>query len=725
MTTNDTSDAATPFSIIVPVYNAPAVVDTLLGSLLKHSTDAMVAEILVGDDASDTATAALLDEHAARNPKLTVIHRSENIGFLSNVNDLFGRAKSGRVILLNSDTIVPPHWVERFAACLDNDPAIALAMPLSTNASHVTVRPARGQSWRDVDAVLSQIAPTYPDAPSAVGCALAIRKALIERGLLFDPCYGNGYWEDADLHFHVNSSGRRSVIVDNLLIHHENGSPSFSQESDPHAISRTNEITFRQKWWPQYTAGLRSFEARGPLGHLRHEDSHHSCRFELISDLDVLFVLPAFIPRIGGIHVVVRMVEQLIKQDIRAAVCVYGEVDWRHVRFRGVASPFVDPDDVAKSCASVRTVIATHFDSFDTARRLAQRLGSRLAYFVQGPEAAFGNGRSALQVASDYREADEVIVVSAALGRYVESISNVTPRRIRLGPSRHVFRPLDRIGRDPASIAVCLRPNSLKGTGKALTNACIAEQAGFRIHVFGAEIECDMLERAEYHGNLNHHDIAELMNRVGFYLDCSYIEGLGLLPLEAAFCGAVPIVGAPHGLQGLLADRENNFVLPTEHENAAFFEGLHRKAIGGEIEPMRDNARALSDKVSEELAVSDFMQALNLQPSNAFNPARCHVALAAAPVLSTDDPWARQTIAHATALLDSTSWRVTEPLRVAAAALRGRRYRSPRPPTSPAEALPLIAAITGSTSWGATWPLRACSRVLKRLVHVSQSVQQQ
>ena len=42
--------------------------------------------------------------------------------------------------------------------------------------------------------------------------------------------------------------------------------------------------------------------------------------------------------------------------------------------------------------------------------------------------------------------------------------------------------------------------------------------------------------------------IADLLSRTEFLIDHSYLEGLGLVPLEAAFCGCVPIIaskGAP------------------------------------------------------------------------------------------------------------------------------------------------------------------------------------
>lgn len=58
------------------------------------------------------------------------------------------------------------------------------------------------------------------------------------------------------------------------------------------------------------------------------------------------------------------------------------------------------------------------------------------------------------------------------------------------------------------------------------------------------------------------------------------------------------------------------------------------------------------------------------------------------------------------ALLNSTSWRITRPLRLTSAKLRGFDYRDPRTPRSVDEGIRTIECIMSSGSWAISWPLR-------------------
>ena len=684
------------FSVIIPVYNAPDVVEALLNSLIAHSEDDYLAEVLVGDDESDGVTARLVEKYR-RIPKFFVRHAEKNAGFIENVNALYHRAKSNQIVLLNSDTVVPPRWLNRIADCLESDPSIALATPLSTNANNVTVYPRCGQSWRDVDAAAMQLGPRYPDAPSAVGCALALRRDLIG-DRLFDPIYARGYWEDTDLHFSVTDRGYRSVIIDNLLIFHNNGSTSFRAEHDLEAINEENRATFMSRWQRQYEEASQKFNIEQPLKSFR-DGGNLCCQLEVIGRIDVLFVLPALLPGYGGINVVLRFAERLIEKGVRAAVYALDAVDWAYARRRGSLGPFQDLAQIAKATASIDTVVATHHSTFETASGLAKHFGSRLIYLVQGPEVAFNCGKAACGTASDYTRADEVLVVSESLEDYVNSISDRKPSRLHLGPSGLLFYPRVKSARDPLALAVCLRKELLKGTGLALLNALIAQRTGFRIHLFGEKLDCDFLEKAEYHGELHQRDLAKLMSRMGFYLDCSYMEGLGLLPLEAAFCGAIPIVGELQGLTGILVPDKNCLQLPDRYANAGFFRDLFRGASQGDLQSMRTSAESLRETVSEERAFAEFDRILALTPNKSFE-------LAWVPVGPCDNA---ELIDFAEQLLKSRSWRFTSGIRRVAAALRGRRYSEPIPPNTVGDAMRMIADIMGSTSWSLALPVRLCT----------------
>jgi hypothetical protein len=407
-----------------------------------------------------------------------------------------------------------------------------------------------------------------------------------------------------------------------------------------------------------------------------------------------------------------RFAERLIEKGMRAAVYSLGPVDWAYTRYRGSLCPFHQLDQILEAAASINAVVATHHSTFETAKSLANRFGSRLIYLVQGPEVAFNCGRAACATASDYARADDVLVVSESLKQYVGSISDCKPSRLHLGPSALLFYPRAKAARDPLALAVCLRNESLKGTGLGLLNALIAQRVGFHIHLFGEKLDCDFLDKAEYHGDLHQRDLAKLMSRMGFYLDCSYMEGLGLLPLEAAFCGAIPIVREIQGLMGILVPGKNCLQLPNRYATAGFFQDLFRRAFQGDFESMRTSAESLRDFVSEEKAFEELEKILALKPNGSFELARYRVGVADAPCDEATPP-CDGAVLFAEQLLKSRSWRFTSGIRRLAAAIRGHQYLELTSPNTPGDAIGIISAVTGSTSWSLALPVRLWGRLLR------------
>ena len=112
-------------SVIIPVYNAPDRVLELIRSILRSSDCRDILEVIIGDDDLDFRTNRLLDELAGEQALLKVIHRSKNVGFLRNVNDLYDKAKSDIVLLLNSDTLVPDGFVTRIVTCFHSDESLS------------------------------------------------------------------------------------------------------------------------------------------------------------------------------------------------------------------------------------------------------------------------------------------------------------------------------------------------------------------------------------------------------------------------------------------------------------------------------------------------------------------------------------------------------------------------------------------------------------------------
>lgn len=593
-------------TVLIPVYNAPKAVDFLLKSLRDNTNHELVDEIIIGNDRSDSTTTELIDELVTGNNLFRHISRDKNLGFLENVNDLFRQAKGDIVVLLNSDTILPPRWAERVLSAFESDKNIALACPLTTNATNLVLKPAPGQHWLDVDRAISTIEPIYPNCAPIVGFFLCIRTAFFKGSDLLDPIYGNGYWEDTDLHFRSLQKGYRNIIIDNLFVFHSNHSPSFSIENDLKSINDTNRKIFYKRWRKQYDAMLKSQLKLGATN--RHAiPSTVQHRYTYTRDLEVLFVLPAVHANSGGISVVMNFVDELNQRGIAAAVYTYGHCDNTYVHTQLQNAPFLDKQDVLNQISKIRYVFATSHDSHDHAQAFAVHYGAKFCCFVQGPEAAFCKGKDALKMSSRYKNYDINIAVSDYLAQYLQAF-DAKAVKIPLGPSKLAFYPSERAKRNTKAIAACVRVDDLKGTGRLMANLAMAEEAGFEIHLFGETEGWDIFKKAKCHGSLTSAQLSKLFSQVGYYLDCSHMEGLGLLPLEAAFSGCIPIIAQELGLKGLVADKEEVIVLPSEFPGINFYRSL----LTHDNHQMRETGKRLQDKVSIESAVSSFIDQLKL-----------------------------------------------------------------------------------------------------------------
>ncbi|MGW7191542.1 glycosyltransferase family 2 protein, partial [Streptomyces sp. NPDC054838] len=66
------------FSVIVPAYKVQAYLQEALDSVLSQSYGDL--ELIAVDDASPDACGVLIDEYAARDPRVSAVHLERNLG---------------------------------------------------------------------------------------------------------------------------------------------------------------------------------------------------------------------------------------------------------------------------------------------------------------------------------------------------------------------------------------------------------------------------------------------------------------------------------------------------------------------------------------------------------------------------------------------------------------------------------------------------------------------
>lgn len=217
---------AAVFSVIVPAYNAVEELEQCLDSL--ESTVEPGTEVLViDDDSSDPAVQNLLASRQRNGWRF--LKNENNLGFVGTANRGM-RETSGDIVLLNSDTVTTPGWLEGLQRCLAYDPLIGTATPW-TNNGEIASLPVFCQANpmpADPSAIASAIAqygrPAYPEIPTAVGFCMAVSRRAIDRVGVFDEdLFGKGYGEENDFSMRVAAAGMRNVLCDDVYVVHLGG----------------------------------------------------------------------------------------------------------------------------------------------------------------------------------------------------------------------------------------------------------------------------------------------------------------------------------------------------------------------------------------------------------------------------------------------------------------------------------------------------------------------
>jgi GT2 family glycosyltransferase len=228
--------------IIVPVFNAAHDTGELLASVEEHTS--LPYEILLFDDGSDAHTKDYLRRLTEHNPRVTIFSHEENVGYTRNINIAVQASTADFVVILNSDTIVTPRWLEKLYEVITRDPQIAAVGPLSNAASYQSIPQVKAPdgTWAinplppglDIDQYSDLVEglseAQFPDFPLLNGfCTLFRRAALEQVGLFDDNTFPRGYGEENDLCIRLGQAGFRLCVADHTFVYHKK-SKSFGSE---------------------------------------------------------------------------------------------------------------------------------------------------------------------------------------------------------------------------------------------------------------------------------------------------------------------------------------------------------------------------------------------------------------------------------------------------------------------------------------------------------------
>ncbi|MER6532180.1 glycosyltransferase, partial [Streptomyces sp. NPDC001508] len=206
------------FSVIVPVFKVQGYLRECLDSLLGQSyTD---FEVIAVDDRSPDGCGAILDEYAARDPRVTVLHLPENVGLGRARNAGLPHATGDYLLFLDSDDTLTPGALSAMADRLaeSDDPDVLVFDYARTYWWGGTRRNVLAQVLTEAgDSTF-----TAAEHPRILDLLMVVWNKAYRRAYVaaHDFRFPPGYYEDTPWTFPVMLSAGRIAVLDRICLNY-------------------------------------------------------------------------------------------------------------------------------------------------------------------------------------------------------------------------------------------------------------------------------------------------------------------------------------------------------------------------------------------------------------------------------------------------------------------------------------------------------------------------
>jgi GT2 family glycosyltransferase len=611
--------------IVICVHNALQDVQRCLESILVNTHTAY--HLILVDDGSAPETQEYLAAFTAKN-NCTLLRNEQARGYTYAANQGLHQSSSDFVMLLNSDVIVTPAWLDRLLACALSDAKIGIVGPLSNTASWQSIPEISSNGdWAEnplpagvsVDDAGRWVArysgQLYPRMTLLNGFCLMIRRQVIDTiGYLDEENFGAGYGEENDYCLRARKAGWELALADDTYLYHaqsrsysherrqmlsENAAANLARKYSQVAIdeavayclqnrvlqgirARSRQMAARQRWVEK---GKAAFAGRR-----------------------VLFILPTQVAG-GGANVIVTEASAMLEMGVDVQIFNFRahRSDFEQA-YPGLVIPVIYGEiaDMPGVTARFDAVIATFNPSVawmasgaaitdDGAATPAYKSKPVYGYYIQDFEPLF------YPVGSDgYRQAWESYTLIPNLVRFAKTewTRLQVEREIQASCSvvgasfdSDLFYPRPRTAPEwpnrPLRIGAMIRPNSSRRE-PALTME-ILQQAyqhygnQLEFMLFGTAPDdpgfaaLSHVERFPWRlaGILNPRQVANFLNEVDIFVDYSSYQAMGLTALEAMACGAAVIVPQNGGSDSFARHEQNCLFIDTSNRQSCW-ENLQR-----------------------------------------------------------------------------------------------------------------------------------------------------
>ncbi len=246
--------------VVLPVGTDDDALDACLAAL-ESGTPAGTRVWLADDANVGPRGFAIIERWLARTAlKADYTRRPRAVGEAAHLDEVPAACGRADVAVLAADAVPLPGWLERLAACLASDGAIASATPWC-NAGETAAWPRIGEidGMPPEPARLARAAARmpaiHPELPAAVGHAVLLRGSARERARGLDAAsYGSWYAGLTDLSLRLSGLGWRNVLCESAFVARPSEGVAFDGDMDRIAVR-----------WPDWHARVAGFLMRDPL----------------------------------------------------------------------------------------------------------------------------------------------------------------------------------------------------------------------------------------------------------------------------------------------------------------------------------------------------------------------------------------------------------------------------------------------------------------------------
>ncbi|MCB0282480.1 MAG: glycosyltransferase family 2 protein [Calditrichaeota bacterium] len=220
-------------TIVIPHYNGIDILRDCLESLYKNTFSGF--ETMLIDNGSTDGSQEFVRQNFKQ---VKLIENSENRGYAGACNQGLQMAESPYVLLLNNDTVMPENFLQEMTLAIESDQKIAMVQPKIISIQDKTMFDysggaggeidifgypyARGRIFDDVEKDDKQYDDMQTDVFWTSGCALLIRKSVVDEiGLLDEDFFA--HQEEIDLNWRAMLAGYKNVVTTKTYIYHYSG----------------------------------------------------------------------------------------------------------------------------------------------------------------------------------------------------------------------------------------------------------------------------------------------------------------------------------------------------------------------------------------------------------------------------------------------------------------------------------------------------------------------